>query len=81
VLIDVLEHFSDSRSRTSHEGLQRRQNRYIRLPSNLEETSSHTELSAIGVEFTMTVTEMPWGDKGAEIVDLDGNRFYINEGE
>ena len=43
--------------------------------------ATYAELSAKGVEFTMPVTEMPWGDKGAEIVDLDGNKFYINEGE
>lgn len=42
--------------------------------------ATYAELSAKGVEFTMPVTEMPWGDKGAEIVDLDGNKFYINEG-
>lgn len=37
----------------------------------------YEELSAKGVTFTMPPSDMPWGARGAEIVDPDGNTFFV----
>ena len=40
--------------------------------------ATYDELSAKGVQFNMPVTDMPWGEKGAEFQDPDGNRFFFS---
>jgi predicted enzyme related to lactoylglutathione lyase len=43
--------------------------------------ATYDDLTAKGVQFNMPVTDMPWGGRGAEFQDIDGNRFYVEEAQ
>jgi predicted enzyme related to lactoylglutathione lyase len=40
--------------------------------------ATHDELAAKGVQINMPVTDMPWGARGMEFQDPDGNRFFLS---
>lgn len=41
--------------------------------------ATYDELKAKGVKFNMPVETMPWGAKGTELEDPDGNTYFVTE--